>query len=112
MSEYSIKGRRRQKGEWTVKHCQPWRCLYKSDIVRDLRFPEGVIYEDVPWWGELVKPALRYDKGFIDVPNAPGLGIESLNEELIEEKLHPDFPEPWAPTTEWDKEWSNDRQWS
>lgn len=54
VSEYSIKGRRRQKGEWTVKHCQPWRCLYKSDIVRDLRFPEGVIYEDVPWWGEVL----------------------------------------------------------
>ena len=67
---------------------------------------------DVPWWGELVNPALKYDGGFIDVPTAPGLGIESLNEELIREKLHPDFPEAWAPTTEWDKEWSNDRQWS
>ena len=67
---------------------------------------------DVPWWGELVKPALKYDGGFIDVPNTPGLGIEALNEELIKEKLHPDFPEAWAPTTEWDKEWSNDRQWS
>ena len=67
---------------------------------------------DVPWWGELVKPALKYDGGFIDVPNAPGLGIEALNEELIKEKLHPDFPEAWAPTDEWDKEWSNDRQWS
>ncbi len=67
---------------------------------------------DVPWWGELVNPALKYDGGFIDVPNTPGLGIESLNEELIKEKLHPDFPEAWASTAEWDKEWSNDRQWS
>jgi len=67
---------------------------------------------DVPWWGELVTPALKYDGGFIDVPNAPGLGIEALNEELIKEKLHPDFPEAWAPTDEWDREWSNDRQWS
>lgn len=67
---------------------------------------------DVPWWGELVCPALRYDGGYIEVPNTPGLGIESLNEELIREKLHPDFPEAWAPTTEWDKEWANDRQWS
>ena len=67
---------------------------------------------DVPWWGELVNPALKYDGGFIDVPNAPGLGIESLNEELIREKLHPDFPEAWAPTDEWNKEWANDRRWS
>lgn len=54
VSEYSIKGMQRQKGKWTIKHCQPWRCLYRSDIVRDLRFPEGVIYEDVPWWGEVL----------------------------------------------------------
>lgn len=54
VSECSVKGMRRQKGKWTVKHCQPWRCLYRSDIVRDLRFPEGVIYEDVPWWGEVL----------------------------------------------------------
>ena len=67
---------------------------------------------DVPWWGELVDPALRYDGGFIDVPDAPGLGIESLNEELIARQLHPAFPEAWAPTDEWNDEWSNDRQWS
>ena len=67
---------------------------------------------DVPWWGDLIKPALKYDGGFIEVPNAPGLGIDSLNEELIREKLHPDFPEAWAPTTEWDREWANDRRWS
>lgn len=67
---------------------------------------------DVPWWGDLVNPALRYDNGRIIVPDTPGLGIEALNEELIKEHLHPDFPEAWAPTAEWDKEWANDRQWS
>lgn len=54
VSEYAIRGKIRQKGKWTVKHCQPWRCLYRSELVRDLRFPEGVIYEDVPWWGEVL----------------------------------------------------------
>ena len=67
---------------------------------------------DIPWWGELVKPALKCEKGFITVPDAPGLGIEELNEELIAAKAHPEFPEPWSDTSEWDKEWSNDRQWS
>lgn len=69
---------------------------------------------DVPWWEDLVtglpKPLIQ--NGFIKVPNAPGLGIESLNEALIKEKSHPAFPEPWNATTEWDNEWSNDRQWS
>lgn len=54
VSEYAIRGKIRQKGKWTVKHCQPWRCLYRSEVIRDLRFPEGVIYEDVPWWGEVL----------------------------------------------------------
>lgn len=67
---------------------------------------------DVPWWGELVNPVLKYDGGYIDVPNTPGLGIDSLNEELIAKNAHPDFPEPWNSTEEWDKEWANDRQWS
>lgn len=67
---------------------------------------------DVPWWGELVNPVLKYDGGYIDVPNTPGLGIESLNEELIAKNAHPDFPEPWNSTEEWDKEWANDRRWS
>ncbi len=67
---------------------------------------------DVPWWGDLVKPALSYEGGFITVPNKPGLGIDELNEDLIAKNLHPDFPEAWAPTTEWDKEWANDRRWS
>jgi len=69
---------------------------------------------DVPWWEDLVKglPKPLIKDGYIKVPNAPGLGIESLNEDLIKEKLHADFPEAWASTEQWDKEWANDRQWS
>ena len=54
VSEHAILGMLRQKGKWTVKHCQPWRCLYRSRIVCDRRFLKGIIYEDVPWWGEVL----------------------------------------------------------
>ena len=67
---------------------------------------------DVPWWGDLVKPALSYRGGFIKVPTKPGLGIDELNEKLIKKQSCADFPPPWAPTKEWDREWSNDRRWS
>jgi len=69
---------------------------------------------DVPWWEDLVKglPKPLIKDGYIKVPDVPGLGIEALNEELIKEKLHADFPEAWASTGQWDKEWANDRQWS
>jgi L-alanine-DL-glutamate epimerase-like enolase superfamily enzyme len=69
---------------------------------------------DIPWWEDLAcgLPKPLIDNGYIQVPNAPGLGIECLNEDLIQEKLHKDFPVAWGPTDEWDKEWANDRQWS
>lgn len=40
--------------KWKVKHCQAWRCLLKADLARRARFAEGVKYEDVPWWGEIL----------------------------------------------------------
>lgn len=67
---------------------------------------------DVPWWGDLVFPNLKYGGGFIEVPETPGLGIEHLNEDLIKEHACPEFPAPWSPTGEWDSEWANDRRWS
>jgi L-alanine-DL-glutamate epimerase-like enolase superfamily enzyme len=67
---------------------------------------------DVPWWGDLVngieKPIVN--KGFIKVPDGPGLGIASLNEEVIRQHLAE--PGCFEPTTDWDKERSNDKLWS
>ena len=67
-----------------------------------------------PEWNDI---ALGIDNplivnGFARVPDAPGLGIEALNEELIAKYIHKDYPGQWEPTTEWDKEWANDREWS
>lgn len=39
---------------WAIKHCQPWRCLYRSSAVRHIRFIKGIIYEDFPWWSEVL----------------------------------------------------------
>jgi L-alanine-DL-glutamate epimerase-like enolase superfamily enzyme len=67
---------------------------------------------DVPWWGDLVegidKPIIN--KGFIKVPEKPGLGV-TLNEEVMKQHLL----EPgqyFNPTPEWDHERSWDRLWS
>ena len=68
---------------------------------------------DNPEWNELVTglPNPIIQDGFMEVPDAPGLGIE-LNPDAIKRNLHPDDPEYFAPTTEWDKERSHDRLWS
>jgi L-alanine-DL-glutamate epimerase-like enolase superfamily enzyme len=67
---------------------------------------------DIPWWDDLVtgveKPILN--KGFIRVPEGPGLGIE-LNEEVV--KQHLMMGESYfAPTPEWDRERSSDQLYS
>lgn len=69
---------------------------------------------DVPWWNDIVNglPNPIVQNGFIQVPDKPGLGIESLNEDVIAAHLHKDIPGLWEPTTQWDNEWSNDRLWS
>lgn len=54
VTEYSLQGMLRQKGKWTVKHCQVWRCLYRTEAIRDVLFPDIDIYEDVIWWGEVL----------------------------------------------------------
>ncbi|MGA8599525.1 MAG: mandelate racemase/muconate lactonizing enzyme family protein [Bryobacteraceae bacterium] len=67
---------------------------------------------DVPWWQDLVegvdKPII--DKGYIAVPDKPGLGV-TLNEEAVKEHLAPGSGF-FEPTPQWDKEHSWDRLWS
>jgi L-alanine-DL-glutamate epimerase-like enolase superfamily enzyme len=66
---------------------------------------------DVPWWSDLVdgvdKPIVK--KGFIAVPEKPGLGV-TLNEAVV--KQHLLEPGYFEPTPEWDRERSWDRLWS
>jgi L-alanine-DL-glutamate epimerase-like enolase superfamily enzyme len=67
---------------------------------------------DVPFWDNLItgptKPLI--DKGFANVPETPGLGIE-LNPDEIKKHLAPGTGY-FEPTTEWDKERSWDRLYS
>ena len=68
---------------------------------------------DVPWWSDLVngveKPIVN--KGYITVPDKPGLGI-TLNDEVM--KQHLIEPGYFEPTPQWDKESTrtNDRLFS
>ncbi len=65
---------------------------------------------DLPWWSDLVdgveKPIVN--KGFVTVPNKPGLGI-TLNDEAVKKQVQGGY---FDPTPEWDKERAHDRLWS
>ncbi len=66
---------------------------------------------DIPWWDDLVegieKPIVN--RGYIKVPETPGLGI-TLNEDVV--RAHLRAPGYFEPTPEWDDERSSDRLWS
>ncbi len=66
---------------------------------------------EVPWWEDLVTgiPKPIVEKGYIRVPERPGLGVE-LNEAVV--KQHLLEPGYFEPTPQWDKDRSNDRLWS
>jgi L-alanine-DL-glutamate epimerase-like enolase superfamily enzyme len=66
---------------------------------------------DTAWWSDLVTGMDRplVQKGFITIPDKPGLGID-LNEAEI--RKHLAEPGYFEPTPEWDKDRSNDRLWS
>ena len=57
---------------------------------------------DMPWWNDLVTglPNPIVQNGYIQVPDAPGLGIE-LNEEVVKEHLR--YPGYFEPTPEFDE---------
>ena len=88
-------------------------CVHTAAAVENFYVLENHSF-DVPWWNDLVtglpKPLIR--DGFIGVPDAPGLGIESLNDAVIAQHLDPNDPGLWEPTDQWDGDWSHDRLWS
>ena len=67
---------------------------------------------DVPFWQDLVqgieKPIIN--KGYITVPDKPGLGI-TLNDEVCKQHLAPNTTY-FEPTPQWDRERSQDWLWS
>lgn len=44
---------------WAVKHCYVWKCLYRASLIKDISFVEGTYFEDLPWWGEVLKRVER-----------------------------------------------------
>lgn len=69
---------------------------------------------DVPWWDDIIigPPKPIVENGFITLTDAPGLGIEALNDDVIQEHLHPEVPGMWQSTEEWSSRHVYDRIWS
>ena len=67
---------------------------------------------DHPEWFDLVKPAVKIENGFATVSEKGGLGIDDINEQVVKKYLHKEYNGFFEDSSEWDNEWSNDREWS
>jgi L-alanine-DL-glutamate epimerase-like enolase superfamily enzyme len=69
---------------------------------------------DTPAWDDLVVglPRPIIQNGYIEVPEAPGLGFADVNEAGVREHLDPRDPGYFESTEAWDNERSHDRLWS
>ena len=65
-------------------------------------------------WFSLVKglPDALIKDGYVQVPDAPGLGIEDINDNTVKKYLHKERCGFFEDTVEWNGEWANDREWS
>ena len=43
-----------KKKKWLIKHCQVWKNLYKRELIADIPFIKGILFEDFPWWSEVM----------------------------------------------------------
>jgi len=70
--------------------------------------------DDMTRWSRLVNglPVPLVQDGYIEVPKGPGLGIESLDEDLLHEYADADAPRFFGPMDAWDRERSHDYLWS
>ena len=39
---------------WLVKHCQVWKNMYRRDLISDIEFIKGILFEDFPWWSRVM----------------------------------------------------------
>ena len=43
-----------RKKKWLIKHCQVWKNLYRRELIADIPFIKGILFEDFPWWSEVM----------------------------------------------------------
>ena len=43
-----------KKKKWLIKHCQVWKNMYRRELIADIPFIKGLLFEDFPWWSEVM----------------------------------------------------------
>ena len=67
--------------KWLIKHCQVWKNLYKKDLIKDTPFIKGILFEDFPWWSEIMMKRPRVTVAplplYYYIPNFGGIVLSA-----------------------------------
>ena len=44
----------RKNRHWLIKHCQVWKNMYRRELIQDIPFIKGILFEDFPWWSRVM----------------------------------------------------------
>ena len=67
--------------KWLIKHCQVWKNMYRRELIADIPFIKGILFEDFPWWSMVMLKNPRVTimplPLYFYVPNFDGIVLSS-----------------------------------
>ncbi len=76
------------KRKWLIKHCQVWKNLYKKDLIKDIPFIKGILFEDFPWWSEVMlrnpKVTIAPLPLYFYIPNFKGIVLSAKQLKIMQ----------------------------
>lgn len=74
--------------KWLIKHCQVWKNLYRRDLIADVPFIKGILFEDFPWWSAVMLKNPRVTITalplYFYVPNFGGIVLSSKQLRILQ----------------------------
>ena len=76
------------KRKWLIKHCQVWKNLYRRELIADIPFIKGILFEDFPWWSQVMLKNPRVTimplPLYFYIPNFSGIVLASKQLRIIQ----------------------------
>ena len=108
-----------KKKKWLIKHCQEWKNLYKRELIADIPFIKGILFEDFPWWSEVMLRNPRTTIAplplYFYIPNFGGIVLSAKQLRIMQslctgiKTTFLKYPESATPYQM--KKWSENFQW-
>ena len=74
--------------KWKIKHCQVWKNLYRRDLIQDIDFIKGILFEDMPWWSAVMlrnpRVTITALPLYFYVPNFGGIVLSAKQLRIME----------------------------